>query len=117
MIVCITHAKVGYRHAIIKTKSPASNEDRAFCSCGGGDPATGESGDGRVTGRLIARQLAFKRKPRARQSAGDFCYRHRFVYRLSRLLSSGHDALFSEATQEAHEHFLAVDDIVEAVQA
>ncbi len=73
MIVCIPHAKVGYRHAIIK------------------------------------------RKPRARKSAGVFVPR-RFVYRLSRLLSSGHDALFSEATQEAHEHFLAVDDIVEAVQ-
>ena len=30
MIVCIPHAKVGYRQAIFKRKSPASNEDRAF---------------------------------------------------------------------------------------
>jgi 8-oxo-dGTP pyrophosphatase MutT (NUDIX family) len=30
MIVCIPHAKVGYRQAILKRKSPASKEDRAF---------------------------------------------------------------------------------------
>jgi hypothetical protein len=30
MIVCIPHAKLGYRQAIFKRKSPASKEDRAF---------------------------------------------------------------------------------------
>jgi hypothetical protein len=63
MIVCISHAKVGYRHAIFKTAKPG-----------------------------VERRPGF-------------------------FVSSGHDALFAEATQEAHEHFLAVDDIVKAVQA
>ncbi len=30
--VPFAHAKVGYRHAIFKRKSPASKEDRAFLS-------------------------------------------------------------------------------------